>query len=334
MSTPSADPKPSKTITARWLNIGIIISAVGIIIFTSAFCYGYFQLAQVNITLARAVGEMRDQLIKTETTVIELQQSVQTLQQTAQKTQSLSDKQEQLIASWEAAQKGNMNKWYIAEAYYLVKLANDHMQFTHNLFMANQLLQHAAQVLQNVPDPGLLEIRKSLANDIATLQSIPQVDASDVYLHLMALDNQFDKLPLPATPLKANGQIFSTDTAALPWWKAGLKRSWQALSQIVIVRKEAADGQPLVMPEEKIFLYQNLHAEMQNAMWAALHHNVKTYQTSLERAVSWIHQYFDQDAMITKMLLQNLQALQKINIQSPLINASATLKLFNQYLAK
>ncbi len=44
-----------------------------------------------------------------------------------EKSVELSAKQEQIIADWQAAQKGNLNKWYVAEAQYLVRLANDHL---------------------------------------------------------------------------------------------------------------------------------------------------------------------------------------------------------------
>ena len=42
--------------------------------------------------------------------------------------------------------------------------------------MSMILLQRADQVLQDVQDASLLEIRQSLASDIASLQAAPHVD--------------------------------------------------------------------------------------------------------------------------------------------------------------
>ena len=61
------------------------------------------------------------------------------------------------------------------------------------------------------------------------------------------------------------------------------------VKQIVVVRYNASTTLPLVLPEEKSFLYQNLHAEMESAMWAVLHRNPSVYQTSLTRLTSWIN---------------------------------------------
>src|SRR5438045_770691 len=88
---------------------------------------------------------------------------------------------------------------------------------------------------------------------------------------------------------------------------------------------------PLILPDEKIFLYQNLHAQLENAMWAVLQQNADIYQSSLKRASAWVQLYFAQDAAQTKIMLQNLEELQKINIQPTSINLAATLQLFDQY---
>jgi uncharacterized protein HemX len=91
---------------------------------------------------------------------------------------------------------------------------------------------------------------------------------------------------------------------------------------------------PLVMPEERGFLYQNLHAEMQNAMWAVLHHNGAVYQASLAHINSWIKQYFVQQAPATISMLQSLVALQAINIQPQTTNMTALVQQFDGYFGR
>ncbi|HEX4045654.1 MAG TPA: uroporphyrinogen-III C-methyltransferase, partial [Gammaproteobacteria bacterium] len=86
-------------------------------------------------------------------------------------------------------------------------------------------------------------------------------------------------------------------------------------------------------PEEKMFLYQNLHAQMEGAMWAVLQHNTAIYQASLARAIVWITHYFDPAAAVSTTLLQQLQTLEKTNLQPATANLADTLQLFDQYFA-
>ncbi len=330
------DPIKKKTTDSKrsgWANMGILFSTLAIVILLGAFGYAYFQLAQTNIALAQALTDINTQTVNNQKSVEALQTSVNTLQQDAQKSADLSAKQEQLIADWQAAQKGILIKWYVAEAQYLVKLANDHLMFTHDMTLSLTLLQRAEQVLQNLPNDDLLDIRKSLSADIAKLQSAPSVNTTALYVQLNGLNDIVDQLPLPSSPLKAEEkQKIETSNTSLPWWKAGLNKTWDALGKIVIVRSEA-NVQPFVMPEEKIFLYQNLHAQFESTMWSVLHHKPDVYQASLARALSWVQKYFDQSAPATLNMQKQLQELSKINIEPTTITLNDTLQLFDKYFA-
>ncbi len=88
------------------------------------------------------------------------------------------------------------------------------------------------------------------------------------------------------------------------------------------------------MPEEKMFVYQNLHAQMEAAMLGLLQHNQGVYQVSLARLTSWIKKYFQQDAPLTVDILQQLQNLQAVKLQAPDANIEMTLQAFQQFLAQ
>jgi uroporphyrin-3 C-methyltransferase len=297
--------------------------------------FGYYQLAHVNFTLASMITQAQTQARDANHNVAALEKTVADLSASARKSEELSGKQEQMIADWQAAQKGDLDKWYVAEAQYLVRLANDHLQFTHDVNMAMTLLQRAEQALQTMQTASTLEIRKSIASDIANLQATPNVDITDLYLHLTALNNQINQLPLPESPLQADKQqpVAAIDPN-LSWWQAGFARTMQMMHQIVIVHRYDNNAMPLVLPEEKTFLYQNLHAQLENAIWGVLHRKPEIYEEGVTRTVSWIKQYFVQDAPATKSMLENLQELQKIDIKPPVANLSATLQLFDTYFAQ
>lgn len=297
-------------------------------------CYFYYQ--HVNSSYARLFTAATTQAIANQQQLEALQKSVSVLQEADQQSQAVATKQQQMINEWEAAQKGDLEKWYVAEAEYLVKLANDHVQFTHNMTLAITLLQRADQILSQVQDSRLLEIRKSIAANLANLQASQPIDTTKVYVQLTALNNLIDQLPLPINPLPANTQqtTITTNDPEATWWQKGLSHTWQALSKIVIVRNTSQNSLPLVLPEEKIFLYQNLHAQMESAMWGVLHHNAAVYQLSLMRASAWIQKYFTPESPMVKSTLQQLQQLQSLNLQTPMVNLNATMQLFDNYFSQ
>ena len=115
------------------------------------------------MNLAQQVADLHAQVDTSTQHIQSLEGSLNSLQSAAERSQELATKQEQMITDWQSAQKGKLSKWYVAEAQYLVRLANDYAQYMHNLPVAQSLLQRADQVLQNVQDATVMDIRKSLA---------------------------------------------------------------------------------------------------------------------------------------------------------------------------
>ena len=331
----SAPEKKENTRKISWLNIGICFSAGAAFLLVFLFCYGYFQLTSVNITLARMLTDLQNKTVNDDQKIANLQKSVIDLQTTAQKSEELSAKQEQMITDFEKTGQGNLEKWSVLEAQYLVRLANDEAQFTHDLSTALALLERANQILQNTKEDSLLAIRQALANDIANLQAKPDIEITSLYLQLTAMQNQLDQLPLPVNPLPEKTQSIADQTQTEEtWWKKGLDHSYQMLRQLVVVRYNGSNALPLLLPDEKTFLYQNLHAQFEGASFALLHRNEQIYQASLTRAVDWSKKYFDQGAPLTQAILLNLEKLRQVNIAPQSVNFSETLQLFDPYFAK
>lgn len=322
--------------STRLINIGIFFTTFALVVFVSAFGYGYYELSKVNMSLANMMTDLQLQANENKKEVVSLQQALQEVQATAEKSKELSAKQEQLITEWKDSQKGNLEKWHVAEAQYLVTLANDHVVFTHNTLMALTLLQRADQALAGLNDNNLMPIRKSIAGDIATLLAAPQVDTTKLYLILSSINQQVMKLPLPAGPMQRFEEP-SKEPAhdqSLSWWRMGLHNTWDALKKIVIVRYNGANSPPLVLPEEREFLYQNLRSQIETAIWAALHNDKQIYQSSLNQASAWVQQYFVMTAPETEAMLQRLDELKSLNVQPPIANLTPTLQLFDGYMKK
>jgi uroporphyrin-III C-methyltransferase len=307
----------------------LIIFFIIIILLLAA---GGFFAYRTNQNLTQQLTFLKQQMAK-EDDLIPLQQSVSEFKQALANVDTLSEKQQQLIDAWNAAQKGDLTRWHVAEAAYLVRLSNDALQYTHDLPMALQSLNDAGTLLANITDPNVTPIHQSIADAITKIKALPTVDINALYTRLMTVNQQIDQLPLPAHPL-SNDATIANLPVDLPWWKRGLQYSWQALKKIVVVKNISGNTLPLVLPEEKVFLSQNLHSEIENASWGLLHHNQLIYQTSLQLATNWIQQYYILSAPVTITSLNELQALQKENITAATVNLTDTMQLFDHYFAQ
>lgn len=305
-----------------WATIGILFSAFAVVVMIVIFYMTNFYYLK-NLSNADSAQNNAAQLQK-EVGILE--------QQILQLTEDLKT-QTQVVNGLRQTQSGyNREEWRVLEAEFLTKLANDKLQLENNLPQAIMLLQSADQEIRNLNDAKFLSIRKALASDIASLQATPQVDVAGIYMRLMAASEQLDKLPLPNKP--AENQVeSSTSNESLPWWKRGLRQTWQALRQIVTVRYDPNGTPPLVLPEQQEFLFLNLHAALEKAMWGLLHQQPDIYRASLDQTIHWVKQYFVQDSAITQSVLSNLAQLQAVDIHPAMPKVAASLQAFHEYFA-
>lgn len=316
----------------NWARIGLSIIMFAFAISLLAFTLGYFSLMYNQISLQRTVESIQSKLSNDGDKISNLEQGMEKNNEILQKSLALTNKQETLLNEWRDAQKGDLHRWQIAEASYLVRLANEQLQFNHNLPVAIELLQQAQQTLASLEDPNLVSIKKALADDIAALQALPRIDVTNTYVRLAALDEHIDELPLKSV---ANQMQVKQSNTAPPidevWWETGLRKTWEGLKQIVIVRRTDGASLPLTMPDEKMFLYQNLHSQMAAVMWSLLHRDETIYQVSLARMLGWVQTYFVLDDSAVQSFMQNLNELRKIELKQTNVNLANTLQLFEQY---
>lgn len=170
--------------------------------------------------------------------------------------------------------------------------------------------QHLDHLEKSVSD--LKTAQENAKNEQPTAEQ--EKIAAELYSRLSSLNNKIDQLPILITNNAPVAEVSSEENASVSWWQKAWKRAWQSLRKIVVVRYIGSYSMPWVSPEEKSFLYQNLHAQMEAAMWGALHHDATVYQISLARAITWIQRYFVQNIPETNTIITELQALQKENV--------------------
>src|SRR5690606_21247593 len=89
--------------------------------------------------------------------------------------------------------------WLLAEAEYLLRLANQRVLIEHSPSSADGLLTQADEILKNLDDPDLFSLRQAIAKDLASLRLIKEVDHEGLYFSIKALTEQIELLSLHPT---------------------------------------------------------------------------------------------------------------------------------------
>lgn len=288
--------------------------------------YVYQQQAAVNVKL-NIVDQELDKL-----------QRAQRYQSDDQQIQlnKLEEQQQQLARNFASVMKRSAhlrNDWLLAEAEYLVKLANHRLLLENDINTAITALEAADERLKEVADPALLEVRKVFLEQVQALRGIEQPDVTGMALKLSALKKEIPALPMqtpdPATVMQREQQ--SSHAAKVESWKQLPAAMWEDLKSLVVIRDHSQAVQPLLPPEQHYFLIQNLNLQLEQARLALLRANNRLYIDSLATAKQWIENYFDNSQQVTRSVLASIEALSAKNIEPTIPDISNTFKVLQEY---
>lgn len=217
------------------------------------------------------------------------------------------------------------NDWLLTEAEYLLKLANHRLLLERDVDTAIVALQSADERLREVADPALLKIRKQIAADINALRNVAQPDLAGISFTLSSLAEDVPNLPLATPDPKTRQQ--QTDTAEsdrVDSWRDLPAAMWRDIKSLVVIRHHDEPIQPLLAPEQRFFLTQNLQLQLEQARLALLNGQTRVYRERLQQARQWIEDYFDGEDTATRQSLEQLAALARQEIHPELPDISGT----------
>jgi uroporphyrin-3 C-methyltransferase len=326
--TPESDHEESRR-PLPWKGIGICLTFFAIGLLLVVFYMSLFRILTINKNLAKATVALNTTAKQNQNDISSLQKNLSDMQQKLQQSEADFTSQQAIVADLKKSYQSKSDDWAVADAQYLVKIANANMEIGDNVAMVLRLLQTANQELQNLTDPKVIAIRKALAQDILSLQAVPAQDLTDIYLQINALNSQLDQLPL-VTPRPACTPAPVVNDAHLPWWKRGWQTTLTSLQKIVVVRYNQPGVRPFILPEEQDFLFQNIHAMFEQAMSAVVHRQAQIYRASLAQAQEWIAKYFQPTSPLTQTQLKALEKLQAVNLR-PTLPAITAVQAFQDY---
>lgn len=225
--------------------------------------------------------------------------------------------------------------WMLAEAEYLLRLANQRLLMERETESAEALLLAADEIMASVAEPGLFEVREALASELAALRALGHLDVEGAFVKLSALGEQVETLALLAPRTDEAEQAASqSETSAPTDEKTGMFRAaLENFAGMVKIRHRDVPLEPLLTPEQHYYIQQSLRLMLEQAQLALLQRKPAVFNRSLEKAATWIEEYFQLNEG-AQAILAALRDLEGLNVNPALPDISASLALLKAYMAK
>jgi uroporphyrin-3 C-methyltransferase len=250
-----------------------------------------------NATLQQLSASSTNQFAQLEQRQQELAENMQQViaqaleQQRAESTAAANAQAEQLAAleSELAATQLRLNSMDgggspLTEAEVLLRFAQQRLVLARDTATAIQLFLSADSLLRDSVDPAVVNVRESLAREVATLQALPTVDVAGLFAQLSAQAARVDSFVVVSG---ATAQDFAVTPAAADaqesagWW-SGVK---QAFGEYFVVSRSTSAAVPQLSASDQYQLRALVQLHIEQAKVALLRGDTQLYQTALEDAL-------------------------------------------------
>jgi len=221
-------------------------------------------------------------------------------------------------------------EWMVAEAEYLMRLANERLSLARDTGTAREALVLADQRLRDTKDPGWNPVRNQLARDITALDAAELPDTAGIAARLEALAEQVPQLRLTNATLGGAQRSAPGDGGLTPReernWDTLLDDLWAGFKDTVRIRRRDKPVAAMLAPEQQFFLYENLRLYLESARLAVARADRELYRDSLNTVGSWLSAHFDNSDALTKSTRNAVNELMRIDIRPLLPDISSSLR--------
>ncbi len=192
--------------------------------------------------------------------------------------------------------------WRLAEAEYLLRVAGHRAVMEQDFDGAIGLMTAADDVLLELDEPQLAEVRQLLAVELLNLRAVESTDVNGIFLRLEALKPLITSLPL-RLPMYSG----SSDEAQESTPSTGVIDRLFGL--IEFRRHDLGATKPLLAPEEAEYVEQHLLAAFDRAQLSALRRDPELFRASLGSAEDLLAAYLDPGNANVLLMRNELEAL-------------------------
>lgn len=221
--------------------------------------------------------------------------------------------------------------WMVAEVDYLLRIADNRLSLEHDRETAIAALRTARSRLKAQDNDIFADVIQKIDENIDTINAVQEPNRNLLAERIAELLDTVEQLPLStrATPSpEADGA--PSDTAGDDSWDSFWQKIRRDLRVLVTIRREGEAERPVLAPQPRYFLRQNLQLKLESARLALLSGNSQAWRGTLNEAKGWLSRYFDVDNEQVSSMIATLDQLAAIALNPPLPKLDATRTLLQQ----
>ena len=219
--------------------------------------------------------------------------------------------------------------WLIADAEYLLSVANERLHLIGDVNTTREALEAADQRLRESGDVGAFKVREQIAREIDVVKRVTVPDVVGIYAAIQAMQDRVDKLVLflPYTGKVITAPVAEKQESGQTTADQGLIDSaMDQLEGIVTIRHTEHEVKEILTPEEAKFIQEQLRVKLEMVKIALVQHNEGLFQSGLADAKKWTEEHFTKDADVNNFIAE-LDRFTNIKIRSQFPDISLSLKM-------
>ncbi len=316
-----------KTRGDQWLWL-VLLFIIGV------FSWAIWKQYQISKTMLAAYSTYNDNAEKLAS--VPQQLGVLTQRMNAQQ-QAFADLQEQVLDLQHQQRQqhdGDMYAMTLNEAYALTRLAEQKLWLLQDVAGASYLLKKSDQLIADLKDPGLRNIRQALAQDREKLNQLIPFDHEGLILRLKAITREVNNSKLNAMA-SIQQQMQHTDVKPQEndSWRTHLQYNWhQFMQHFISIRRHDQKINALLSEQSVQLLKQNIHSLLIQAQLAVNLSDKKVYISSLQDVIALLTSYALEPSTYLNHLVPQLQALSAVDITKTAVPALNTIPLLKDLI--
>jgi uncharacterized protein HemX len=219
--------------------------------------------------------------------------------------------------------------WLMADAEYLLSIANERLHLIGDLNTTREALEAADQRLRESGDAGAIKIREQIAKELGLLRGISLPDLVGLYAAIQTLESRVDKLdlflPYSGKPLTTSSEVHDHAGENTEEHKL-LDAAISKLQGIVTIRHSDQPVKEILTPEQAQFIREQLRVKLEMVKVSLVQQNEALYLSSIADAKSWIELHFTKNEE-ARAFLGELNRFGAVKITSQFPDISLSLKM-------
>ena len=236
-------------------------------------------------------------------------------------------------------------EWQLNEIGYLLELAHQRLTLTGDINLAQKALLIADDRLSGFVSPEILEIRRSISDDLKKINKLLVSDFSATAIDLSTLIHKIAGLPLKgdnARPSWENVQLEESsepDTIAAEKSDQNNLLTWVEeifgdVSRLIQIRRVDQTQLPKLESSQRFLAYENLRLQLLAGQLALLQRDQRIFEASIQKSRAWLIAYFEEPDAAVMSFDRRLVEISEIKFAWEVPSISKTLDLMREEIKR